>query len=227
MTAYATQTFSDVPDTNPFFDEIEWMADTGISTGFPDGTYRPAEPVSRQAMSAFMQRLYDLNVGNGNTSQQTQATFNVTSLSTGAGGGWTNIPGVSNPIVIPEGTTGRVHVNLSMRSNCHGGSNGVLGIDPPITFRPACMLRVTLDGAPMNGIDNDYYVDSSNSGNDGPGSWRSVGVVRYSEVLSPGIYTIVPQVTRFNTTFGPGYSPPSWNVQHAVMTTQVELTAAP
>ena len=49
-------TFTDVSATHPFFEEIEWMADKGITTGFDDGTYRPSIPVSRQAMSAFMQR---------------------------------------------------------------------------------------------------------------------------------------------------------------------------
>lgn len=49
-------TFSDVPTSHPFYLEIEWMASEGITGGFPDGTYRPNEPVSRQAMSAFMYR---------------------------------------------------------------------------------------------------------------------------------------------------------------------------
>lgn len=51
------QTFTDVPPGHPFFDEIEWMAANGISTGYADGTYRPADVVTRQAMSAFMERL--------------------------------------------------------------------------------------------------------------------------------------------------------------------------
>jgi len=54
--AWATDAFSDVPTSNPFHDDIAWMATNGISTGFADGTYRPGQPVSRQAMSAFMRR---------------------------------------------------------------------------------------------------------------------------------------------------------------------------
>lgn len=50
--------FVDVGPGNPFFLEIEWMADENISTGFlPGPEYRPTIPVSRQAMSAFMERL--------------------------------------------------------------------------------------------------------------------------------------------------------------------------
>jgi hypothetical protein len=48
--------FSDVPPGHLFFDEIAWLVDEGIATGFPDGTFRPTAPVSRQAMAAFMYR---------------------------------------------------------------------------------------------------------------------------------------------------------------------------
>ena len=50
--------FSDVPVSSPFCGEITWMADTGLSTGYVDGTFRPLDPVSRQAASAFLYR-YD------------------------------------------------------------------------------------------------------------------------------------------------------------------------
>src|SRR5690606_30565974 len=55
--------FPDVPDgsgaleRHPFYDQIMWMADQGITTGYSDGTFRPSAPVSRQAMAAFMFRL--------------------------------------------------------------------------------------------------------------------------------------------------------------------------
>ena len=52
--------FSDVSSTHPFADEIQWMADQGITTGHPASPkplYKPAAAVSRDAMSAFMFRL--------------------------------------------------------------------------------------------------------------------------------------------------------------------------
>lgn len=55
--AIASHQFSDVPDGNPFHDDIAWMNDNNIANGFGDGTYRPGAPVSRQAMAAFMHRL--------------------------------------------------------------------------------------------------------------------------------------------------------------------------
>jgi hypothetical protein len=53
----ASHSFSDVPDSNTFHDDISWMAANGISTGYAGGTFRPGEPVTRQAMAAFMHRL--------------------------------------------------------------------------------------------------------------------------------------------------------------------------
>lgn len=55
--AFSTHDFPDVADSNPFHDDISWMAEEGITSGFSDGTFRPGEPVTRQSMSAFMRRL--------------------------------------------------------------------------------------------------------------------------------------------------------------------------
>jgi hypothetical protein len=49
--------FSDVPQDHAFFAEIQWMAETGLSTGYEDDTYKPGGTLSRQAMSAFLYRL--------------------------------------------------------------------------------------------------------------------------------------------------------------------------
>lgn len=55
-TTWGLVTFSDVPATNPFRSNISNVAGAGIAQGYADGTYRPAEPVSRQAMAAFLNR---------------------------------------------------------------------------------------------------------------------------------------------------------------------------
>jgi CSLREA domain-containing protein len=50
--------FTDVGTGHPFYEEIGWMGWQGISTGSQPGpTYKPSDPVSRQAMSAFLYRL--------------------------------------------------------------------------------------------------------------------------------------------------------------------------
>ena len=48
--------FTDVPFGAPFYADIDWMAGTGITTGYGDGTFHPGEAVQRQAMAAFLYR---------------------------------------------------------------------------------------------------------------------------------------------------------------------------
>jgi hypothetical protein len=52
--------FSDVDPSNQFYKEITWLAARGISTGWaePNGTktFRPLQPVNRDAMAAFLYR---------------------------------------------------------------------------------------------------------------------------------------------------------------------------
>jgi hypothetical protein len=57
LTPCVVAPFTDVPASHPFCSEITWMRNTGVSTGFSDGTYRPSIPVTRQAMSAFLYRV--------------------------------------------------------------------------------------------------------------------------------------------------------------------------
>lgn len=53
---YPKNRFSDVGPSHQFYREIEWMRAVGITTGNADGTYRPNDPVTREAMAAFMYR---------------------------------------------------------------------------------------------------------------------------------------------------------------------------
>ena len=50
-------TFSDVTQSSPFFREITWLAQAGITTGNSDGTFRPTASLSREAMAAFLYRM--------------------------------------------------------------------------------------------------------------------------------------------------------------------------
>ncbi|HIY24640.1 MAG TPA: ExeM/NucH family extracellular endonuclease [Candidatus Brachybacterium merdigallinarum] len=50
--------FSDVPASSMFATEIAWMESEGITTGWPDGTYRPLSSTNRDAMAAFLYRMY-------------------------------------------------------------------------------------------------------------------------------------------------------------------------
>jgi hypothetical protein len=52
-----TPAFDDVTLTHPFFHEIEWLGQSGIADGYDDGTFRPEQSITRQAMAAFLARL--------------------------------------------------------------------------------------------------------------------------------------------------------------------------
>ena len=49
--------FSDVSAQHPFAAEIGWLAGSGVTTGYADGSFRPSGTVTRQAMAAFLWRL--------------------------------------------------------------------------------------------------------------------------------------------------------------------------
>lgn len=56
FTPPSTSPFRDVPPHAQFYKEITWLASVGITTGWPDGTYRPLDSVNRDAMAAFLYR---------------------------------------------------------------------------------------------------------------------------------------------------------------------------
>ena len=49
--------FIDTPADTPHNDDVQWLASSGISTGYPDGTFRPYVEVARCDMAAFIRRL--------------------------------------------------------------------------------------------------------------------------------------------------------------------------
>ena len=60
VAAWAAHTFDDVPNSNVFHDDIEWLADSGVTKGCnpPANTrFCPKDEVTREQMAAFMHRL--------------------------------------------------------------------------------------------------------------------------------------------------------------------------
>ncbi|MFD1846537.1 S-layer homology domain-containing protein, partial [Arthrobacter flavus] len=57
--------FPDVPVNDQFHKEISWMAENGITTGFNDGEYKRLQPVARDAMARFIERLDGYTEDNG------------------------------------------------------------------------------------------------------------------------------------------------------------------
>ena len=52
--------FSDVPEDAWYADHVQRIAALGVTTGYPDGTYRPGRPVTRAHMAVFLVRALSL-----------------------------------------------------------------------------------------------------------------------------------------------------------------------
>ncbi|MCC5954288.1 MAG: S-layer homology domain-containing protein [Acidimicrobiia bacterium] len=129
--------FTDVPATHPFCAEITWMVDEGITTGFPDDTFRPTNPISRQAAAAFLWRLAGEPTGITTrvsvTADGTQSAGTSGESTISAGGstvaftsfGTEFVPGITNgrnDVFIRDLATGTVE-RVSVSSNGDEANN--------------------------------------------------------------------------------------------------------
>ena len=102
--ALASHQFPDVPTGHPFHAEIHAIAEAGITAGFMDGGYHPSDPVTRQAMAAFMQRGFG-RVGQSSNGLPITSSFNVglgspaTPCCTAVSALTIKVPGATNPFV--------------------------------------------------------------------------------------------------------------------------------
>ncbi len=62
IAVYAGHQFGDVPNSNPFHDDIAWLADAQVTLGCGGGQYCPKDFVTREQMAAFMRRLAENEV---------------------------------------------------------------------------------------------------------------------------------------------------------------------
>jgi hypothetical protein len=98
--AWATQTFSDVGPSHTFYDEIEWGAKYGVITGYPDGSFKPNNNVTRGASAAFLARYNNtLRVVSVEADPAGAAIHAATATCDAderalAGGGWTSANGL-------------------------------------------------------------------------------------------------------------------------------------
>lgn len=62
FTPPVVSSFTDLPAGAPFSLEVEWLTAEGVTTGYDNGdgtrSFRPTDPVTRQAMAAFMYRAF-------------------------------------------------------------------------------------------------------------------------------------------------------------------------
>jgi len=177
-----TPTFPDVPADHAFFDEIEWMNDTGITQGFPDGTFKPNQPVTRGSMSAFMQRLYDLQDDLSWNTGQYFGTF-------AAAPTWTDIPGAQATLTVPDGVHANIVARFTAESNCSG------------TPENWCSIRILMSSTGFDGPYQSMYPDSGDGyafdgGETGGGSWEGNAMERYAYGQPGTTYYFKVQGTR-------------------------------
>jgi hypothetical protein len=124
-TVLAVHQFPDVPNSNPFHQQISAIAEAGITAGFGDGNYHPADPVTRQAMAAFMHR------GFGRIAHDAENVLNMT-IDVGVGTFTsTDVPAKDITITVPGATNafspsqlvyvhGRMDITSSFNTSLEG-----------------------------------------------------------------------------------------------------------
>lgn len=145
----ATGRFDDVGEKHPYRDEVEALAGAGITTGWPDGTYRPRNELRREGMAAFLGR--GLGRAGHATGQgrlghdvdgEVRTEAGVASLSIDAGG-----TGGGTGFVLLQGTA------------------SVYSATGPATDLGACPCEVEL------------FVEEVGSGATGPSAWTDLPAV--------------------------------------------------
>lgn len=128
----ASDGFSDVPNSHPFHDQIGDMAASCVSTGYSDGTYRPSDEISRQAMAAFLSRgltraYQSTTVGSpfepfGDNTDVTLATMDITTPDVGGGcsfdvhlTGWASL--LTNETYADACNSSFCNLNLELRAD--------------------------------------------------------------------------------------------------------------
>jgi hypothetical protein len=167
-TAYAGHEFNDVSDSNPFHEEISWLSDTGISQGFADGGFHPKAAVTRQAMAAFLLRLFDHQALGGWVAGGDLASTTSTA--------WVDIPGATTEVFVPPASGASLVATFSADANCSAPTSGVF-----------CSVRILVNGAEMSpAVGNDNSFASTNSG------WNGHSLSR-GGILLTGLFTVKVQ----------------------------------
>ena len=187
-TAWASHKFNDVPTGHPFHSEISWLEGTGITKGYADGGYHPGEPVTRQAMAAFLKRLYNLNAG------LTASTFTANAEEPTTDQVWADT-GASVVVAIPAGTQGRLLVTATSEVACNNGDYFPLFL--VVVTPPSCHLRVVDNGSVATFSPDDWTVKQSIDAIDDGDIVLNIEAVtiqaRSDSLLGPGTHTIMLQ----------------------------------
>ena len=142
-TVWAATTFNDVPPGHTFATDIAWMANTGVAKGYNDGGYHPNDPVTRQAMAAFIHRAYDLENGTDVFGSRSLAAGTAVTSET-----YTNLASASGDLTpitltVPEGTTASIEVTVSGNTQCFEADGA---------SSDYCKIRATVNDETINEV---------------------------------------------------------------------------
>jgi hypothetical protein len=222
VVSWANHDFNDVPTSSPFHDEISWMADTNITTGFPGDLFKPGEPVSRQAMAAFMQRLYDIQAGLENNVTGTDGGSADANTAT-----WQNVTDGSVAVTVPPGTTGRIVTTFAGDAFCNSGDNIFVFV---LVVKPQCLGRISItNGAGVSLPDEVSLLDSDDAAaGDAPDPFidsEGFSMTATSVSLDPGTYTVRAQINTADS--NPATDPVAFELNDFIVSATVVLDDAP
>ncbi|MGH2383070.1 MAG: S-layer homology domain-containing protein [Candidatus Limnocylindria bacterium] len=177
----ASHQFSDVPNSNPFHADIDALVDSSVTSGCGGGRFCPKDPVLREQMAAFMNRLGALGPGrtpvvNAAELDGLSATdFGVAGVRSDADGEvvqWFNRAG-GEPTITKLPAAGTYDVTIPGRSFDHDSNFvatvSVVGATPGIATIDSFDGKITVFTANPAGVLTDYgfmltIFDASTSG---------------------------------------------------------------
>ncbi len=174
----ATTCFNDVDDSKWYEPFVCWAADNGVVSGFPDGSFKPEDPVTRAEVTAIAQRMAETGWPTISLSEDTRDWS-----TTLQGGVWQDVPRTLTLLTVPSDGS-LVTARFTAESRCVGGAYA--------------SVRLTLaetEMAPVGGAD--FAFDSSDSATEGGGSWESHSVERSLADVDAGRYAVEVQVNNF------------------------------
>jgi hypothetical protein len=163
---WASDKFFDVPDDQPFHNQISAIAGAGITTGCGEGNYCPAEFVRRDAMAAFMHRGYG------------RAAYKV-------------LPTASVPSAAAVPTGWSLGITVGLPSNALAGAAGFIKVDGVVSVcnntatQRLVRARLLMDGVAIGGDTTYQSLDVDNSSGE-CGNLALNGVAR---ITSSGVHT--------------------------------------
>lgn len=171
LTAVATHSFSDVPNTHTFHADIEWLKSTGVTKGCnPPGNtqFCPDDFVTRGQMSAFMHRFSDrlstrAAFNSDENGDNTSGTKTLSTQITAPGPGILVMTGgmVAFAEFGDETLTCWLEVNDTAVHGSQSAHEQVLGADNSCTSTGAMTVGAGTHTVDLEGSGPDWYWDES------------------------------------------------------------------